>query len=166
MKPVIVALLLALVPSLHPGLVPPAAAATVYRWVDANGQVHFGQVPPRGTAYDVIEAHGAPRSSADEGAGAAPAASEPSMQERTRQFLQRREAENKAREEAEAKAKQEKETAQRKCREARDRVAFLEERTARRLVIPADDGNLARMEEDEFMRRLNAAKEQADTHCR
>lgn len=160
MKPVLIASLFVLVTS----LAQTAAAATVYRWVDASGQIHFGQVPPKGVRYDIIESHGAARSV--DSAGEAPASSGPSMDERTQQFLQRREAENTAREEAKAKAKQEKETAQRKCREARDRATFLEERTARRLVVPAEDGNLARMEEDEFMQRLNAAKEQVDTHCR
>ena len=139
-------------------------ATTVYRWVDAQGQTHFTQVPPEGRPYEVIRsgtiASGATPSRED------PPEDGPTMEERTRQFLERREAEAKAKAEAEAEEREARETAERKCREATERARFLEERTARRLVVPADDGNLARMDEDEFMRRLNAAKEQVKIHCR
>lgn len=142
------------------------AAATVYRWTDGNGQVHFSQVPPpKGTSYEVIQTQGgAGLGSVGQGQGSGDAGA--SQEQRTREFLDRREAENRAREEAKAKELEARQTAERKCNQAKDRARFLEERTARRLVVPAEDGNLARMEEDEFMRRLDTAKEQVETHCR
>jgi hypothetical protein len=32
-----------------------AEEATVYRWVDAGGQVHFSQIPPESGKYDLIQ---------------------------------------------------------------------------------------------------------------
>lgn len=48
---------------------------------------------------------------------------------------------------------------------ARERVSFLEERTARRLVTKAEDGNYARVPEDEFLKRLEAAKKDVAGNC-
>lgn len=143
-------------------------AATVYRWTDGDGQTHFSQVaPPAGTPYEVIQTQGgAGAGRIGQGQESDNGDAGPSQEQRTREFLERREAENRAREEARAREQEARQTAERKCDQARDRVRFLEERTARRLVIPAEDGNLARMEEDEFMRRLDTAREQVETHCR
>ncbi|MGV6853142.1 MAG: DUF4124 domain-containing protein [bacterium] len=32
-----------------------AQATTVYKWVDENGQVHFGERPPQGETFDTLE---------------------------------------------------------------------------------------------------------------
>lgn len=152
--------LLALMPSV-------STAGTVYRWVDGGGQIHFSQVPPpRGVPYTVLQGAGGASASGAVASDPGAEAAAQQQREQTRQFLERRDAENKAREEAREQAQTEKQAAVRKCQEARERARFLEERTAQRLLIPADDGNLARMPEDEFMRRLDQAKQDAEKHCR
>lgn len=148
-----------------------AGTSTVYRWTDAEGQVHFSQVPPpEGTPHQIIQGPGRAAAPAaapgDDTASSSATAREEAQREQTRRFLERRDAENRARDEARSREREQKETAARQCQEAKERAQFLEERTARRLVIPAEDGNLARMEEDEFMRRLNQAKQDVASHCR
>ena len=81
-------------------------------------------------------------------------------------FLERAQAEREAKEKAKAAEKQAKLKAERQCKQARERHQFLEERTARRLVVKADDGNYARLEEDEFLKRLNDAQQAIDQYCK
>lgn len=146
-----------------------AQEATVYRWVDASGQVHFAQVPPASGKYDVIQGHRAPAPTpgAESGTDSA-AATERANDQRTRnqRFIEEAEARRKAEAEAKQKARTEKAEAEQKCAKARERVTFLEERTARRLATLADDGNYARMPEDEFLKRLDEAKQAVATDCR
>ena len=149
-------------------LVPALALAdgTVYRWTDANGQTHFSQTPPAtGSKYDVIQGKRAPSPTpaSDEGGAAGPSVDE--VRSREQQFIQNAEAERKAKAEARAKEKADREQAKAKCNAARERMTFLEERTARRLVTKADDGNYARMPEDEFTKRLDAAKQDVASNC-
>lgn len=146
---------------------PPLALAetTAYRWVDGAGQVHFSQVPPASGKYDVIRSSGAAAPSA----ATAPSSTDGSsagVNAETQRFIEEAEAARAAKTEAKAKAKEEKATAEKNCVEARTRHQFLEERTARRLVAPSADGNLERMPEDEFLKRLGAAQTEIDKHCR
>lgn len=154
---------------LAPILLLPALAladAAVYRWTDASGQVHFSQTPPPvGNQYDVIQGTKAQTATPAGGgsSGAGPAPNE--IRSREQQFIQNAEAERKAKSEAKAKEKEAREQAKLKCGAARERVSFLEERTGRRLVTKADDGNYARMPEDEFLKRLDAAKKEVSDNC-
>lgn len=149
-------------------LVPALAAAdgTVYRWTDANGQTHFSQTPPgAGKKYDMIQGRRAPSTTPASADGSPAGPSPDDVRKNEQQFIQNAEAERKAKAEAKAKEKADREQAAAKCGQARERVTFLEERTARRLVTKADDGNYARMNEDEFMKRLDDAKRDVSTHC-
>lgn len=139
--------------------------ATAYRWLDGAGQVHYTQVPPASGKYEVIRSTGAtapatPRSTAESTSSTA------GLDEETQRFIEEAEASRKAQSEAKAKAKSDKAAAEKKCTEARARHQFLEERTGRRLVVEGADGNLDRMPEDEFLKRLGAAQKEIDTHCR
>lgn len=138
-----------------------AADTKVYRWVDRNGQVHFGQIPPTSGPYETLTTESSDPPPAEE----AKAASE-AMASDTRRFLEQAEAANRAKAEEKAKAQQVRQERARKCDEARERVKFLEERTARRLVTTDVDGELQRIPEDEFLRRLGAAQKIMETHCR
>lgn len=147
------------------GAVTAAESATVYRWVDAAGQVHFSQVPPTSGGYDMIQGG---RSTPSPAATPAPGAAESGKAALTpeQRFLQEAEATRKAKADEKEKARKAKAEAELKCTEARQRATFLEERTARRLATIAEDGNYTRMPEDEFMKRLDAAKQDVATHCR
>lgn len=134
------------------------ADTTAYRWVDGAGQVHFSQVPPPSGKYDIIRSTGAAQPSAGGGDSTG-------INADTQKFIEDAEAERKAKTEAKAKAKEEKAMAEKKCGEARARHQFLEERTARRLAAPSADGNLERLPEDEFLKRLDAAQKEIDSNC-
>lgn len=156
-----VALALLLLPALA------SAQTSVYRWVDASGQVHFSQTPPPGGRdYDLIKGGRATPPTPDPGPGDVAADAQDDQRARERRFLEEAEAERKAKAEQKEKEKTERAQAEQKCTAARERVTFLEERTARRLVIKADDGNYARMPEDEFLERLEAARKDVAEHCR
>lgn len=131
-------------------------AATVYRWVDAEGRVHYGQTPPaRGEAQALQTREPRPASPPV----AAPAPVEPGR------FLQqaeeRRAAEQAARQE---EARRKAESAQR-CSEARTRLAALEEATPRRLLVTTAEGQSARMTEEEWNRRRQQAADAIAADC-
>lgn len=144
---VLVALLLTL---------PAAVSAKIYRWVDAKGQVHFSQVPPAGRTFEEL-AKPAPASEES----AAPVAGDTA----TRTFLERVDTENRARAEAESLRKAAADDARAQCDRARARVAFLDERTPRRLATENPDGSMSRMDEAEFARRRDAAQHEIDAYC-
>lgn len=144
------------------------ADSTVYRWTDAAGQLHFSQTPPAvGNKYEIIQGRRAasitPAVAADNSGGAGPTSDE--VRTREQEFIKNAEAERNAKSEAKAKEKAAREQAKAKCSAARERVTFLEERTSRRLVTMAEDGNYARMPEDEFLKRLDAAKKEVSDNC-
>lgn len=145
---------------------PMAAETQVYRWTDQNGVRHYGGTPPPGAKYDVLRPGGAAAAAVPSGTGAgAPAAGAPPIDEATKKFIEEADKANQAKAEAQAKAKQEKAEAAIKCAEARERHKFLEERTARRLVATTPEGELTRMDQDEFLKRLGAAQKAIDENC-
>lgn len=149
-------------------LIPALAMAdgTVYRWTDANGQTHFSQTPPGpGKKYDMIQGKRASSTTPESGDGAPSAPSAEEARSKEQDFIRNAEAERKAKTDAKSKEKADREAARAKCAQARERVTFLEERTARRLVTKADDGNYARMDEDEFLKRLDEARRGVSTSC-
>ena len=144
---VLVALLLTL---------PAAVSAKIYRWVDAKGQVHFSEVPPAGRTFEEL-AKPAPAP----GEPAAPVADDAT----TKSFLERVDTENRARADAESQRKAAADDARAQCDRARARVAFLDERTPRRLATENPDGSMSRMDEVEFARRRDAAQQEIDVSC-
>lgn len=122
------------------------AQAKVYRWVDVQGQVHYSQTPPpeigaEPQAIRAIPATPAPPAATPKPTTAVPAAA-PKLDEKA---------------ERDAKAK--------RCSEAKERIAYLEEKTARRLGVEQPDGSLSRMTEEEFQERLGKARDEAGKNC-
>lgn len=119
---------------------PVVAHSGVYKWKDASGQVHYTQTPPPNGATSVQTSQNPqPGVSLQAPANAeAPAASkpaEPAVVVETK----------------EAKAK--------RCTASKERVTFLEEHTARRLMLTQPDGSESRMTEEEFDRNVAKARE-------
>lgn len=125
----------------------PVLAGNIYRWVDAQGQVHYGETPPSGVQAESRAAAKTPARSAAAAAPTAPAAPPPAVKPE----------EKKPVETAEAKAK--------RCEEAKTRVAFLEEKTAYRLMIREADGSESRMTEEQFQERLGQANKTISEAC-
>ena len=154
------------------------AQSTMYRWVDAQGRVHFSQTPPPSEKSEKIQQRGVGMPAESETvvtveAEAAPPASTvatpeapPTVDEINAKFLQDTEAANKAKAEAAAKNKLAKADAARKCQTARERMTRLDERTARRLATVDASGNVTRMDDDEFAKRKASAQKDIDSQCR
>lgn len=116
----------------------PVFAGNVYKWTDASGQVHYSQTPPA----DNAAAAKAVRDLQPGVSIAAPAKPAPAPAPAAKAAPA---------ESAEAKNK--------RCAAAKERVAYLEERTARRLFVTEKDGTESRMTEEEFDSRLAKAHE-------
>ena len=121
----------------------PCAAGNVYKWIDAEGQVHYSQTPPP-TGPVTIQRQGALQPSVISPPAPVLPAESP--------------AKNKPPESTQAAVETAAEKAKR-CAAARERLAFLEERTARRLMIEQADGSAARMTEEQFAERVAKARE-------
>lgn len=122
------------------------AETKVYRWVDAQGQVHYSQTPPPDIGAQAHSTRTVPSS-------AAPAAATPAKPAAP------------ATEATKVDPKVEREERAKRCTEARDRITYLEEQTARRLGVEQPDGSLARMTEEEFQDRLAKARGEATKNC-
>jgi hypothetical protein len=104
-----------------------AAHAQVYRWVDEQGKVHYGERPPAGAKASPVQ----DKLAAPPGASAPKAAPDASQQERD---FQRRQMERQQKEASDQKAAA---RAKADCERERSRLAQL--RTARRVITGVDD---------------------------
>ena len=129
---------------------PLAASAQIYKWTDANGQVHFSQNPPKtGNYSDVtpqLPVSGAstggsstPRPSGSKGVSSPAAPSQQALQAGA------------------DKAE--------RCAKANERISFLQEKTAHRLFVTGDDGQPARMTTEQFDQQLKDAQDAAAKYC-
>lgn len=115
-----------------------AAHAQVYRWVDEQGKVHYGERPPSGAKANPVQ----DKLAAPPGAPAPKAAPDASQQERD---FQRRRMEREQQEASEQKAA---EKAKQQCERERTRLAQL--RNVRRIQSGVDEkGNLSYMSDAE-----------------
>jgi len=138
------ALLLVLLPLL-------ASAAPMYRWVDAQGQVHYTQTPPPGFNADKV-------------VPAPPPSSNPGM-DAVHSFNQT--TDKAAKEGAKQKAEVDQKKAEKdgKCQRAQERVAFFEARTAHRIASKNEDGSLSRMTTEDYDKKLAEAREAVAGSC-
>jgi|GEM_PF-54367 len=129
-----------------------AMSAEIYRWVDASGVTHFTQDPPAGTPYQRVTPQVAPATSAPHVDALRNAQRSAETQDGEL---------NKTRE---AGLKLKAETLER-CAKARERITFLQEKTARRLFKTGPDGQPARYTDEEFDAELKKAQGEADQTC-
>ena len=132
----------------------PAAAAQpqMFKWTDANGVVHYTQSPPPKGAYQAVQPAPPPPS-------ATPA------RESAQEFLRNARASEAEADRKRAEAAARKAEAAQACSDARDRLAFLEERPPRRLATKNADGSLSRMTEQEWMQRKSEAQKRIEQSC-
>ena len=130
---------------------PLAASAQIYKWTDANGQVHFSQNPPKqGNYQDVtpeLPVSGATSSGGTPAKHSVHTAASSSGGDSDNAALQ-------------AKADNEE-----RCAKARERISFLQEKTAHRLFVTGDDGQPSRMTDDQFNQELQDAQDAASKYC-
>lgn len=124
-------------------------AAEVYGWVDANGVKHFSQdAPPKGQPFKRIPVAESNPAVAPAGGAAKKTDSLLGGGPKTR----------------EAGLKLKAETLER-CAKARERISFLEEKTARRLFRNGPDGEPVRYTDEDFNAELNKARELEAANC-
>lgn len=125
-------------------------AAEVYGWVDANGVKHFSQdAPPKGQPFKRIPvAESTPGPSGTASSTATKTDSPLGGGPKTR----------------EAGLKLKAETLER-CAKARERISFLEEKTARRLFRNGPDGEPVRYTDEDYNAELNKARELEAANC-
>lgn len=131
------------------------AAAEVYSWSDGNGVRHFTQeAPPKGVPFKRIPVEStspSPAPSPRPAAGGTETRKDSVMGggPKTREAGLRLRAETLER-----------------CAKARERIAFLEEKTARRLFKPGlDGGEPSRYTDEEFNAEMKAAREVEAANC-
>ena len=130
---------------------PLAAFAQMYKWKDQYGQVHFSQVPPKDAKAELI---GAPP----------PPSSNPNQDTLNKSLSDTQKAEPEKQKAAEAAAQQQARR-QESCRQAIERVAYLDAHTPRRLATTDEKGNVSRMSEEEFARQRAAEQDKFKQNC-
>jgi hypothetical protein len=131
---------------------PAAGRADIFRWVDANGEVHFSQTPPAHGAYQRVHPD-VSSSGVDDGGAAA------------QNFLDRSAKHDSEAAKAREAALQVKADNAEKCAKARERISFLEEKTAHRIFVKGPDGSRSRMTDEQFDKELQQAREQQAKYC-
>lgn len=126
-------------------------AQQIYRWVDSGGVVHFSQTPPaEGNYQNVTSSLPQPTTYAPGTAAGGKAQRPPPRDagaEHDQQALQ-------------AKADNEE-----RCAKARERVTFLSDKTAHRLFVTGDNGQPARMTDEQFQQEMKDAQDAVDKYC-
>jgi len=132
-------------------MLPLAAGAQVYRWVDDRGQVHYSQVPPKGRDAQPV------------GAAPPPAAS-PNQDSLNRSLADDKQAEPQRRETAD-RASQAQSLREQQCRQALEQLAYMDAKTPRRLGTTDEQGNVSRVTEEQFQQRRAELQKMADEQC-
>lgn len=136
---------------------PAGALAELYRWVDAQGRVHYSDSPPPS------DAKSSKTLSAPPAANPAPAAASKSWQEKEMEFRERRAAE------AEAQAKKEKEAEEARqkkanCEAARKNLQLLE--SGQRVVTTNAQGEREFLDDAARQKAINDARKAVESWCK
>lgn len=132
---------------------PVAALAGTYRWVDENGQTHFGDRPPAGAVSDEVKVTPAP---VDEDAAAR------ARKARVNEFLEQSEKQRAERNEAKARQEAAAEERQARCEQLRGRLKYL--KSVSKIYRINNDGERVYVddEENERLRREFTARVQSE----
>lgn len=132
---------------------------SVYRWTDSAGNVHYTQIPPQGQRYEEVNPRGARKTAGKD------TTRDSGLSGDVDAFLEQVEAKKKAEEKAENEARQKMEVAQKNCTTAREHERLLVERGGHRLATRDADGNVERMSNVEFQKRLTEIRGKVQEYC-
>ncbi len=143
-----------------------AATETIYRWVDAEGIVHFGDRPPEGVKAETVGVGTAPPVSAAPASPGAPAAGgtadtddTPAKEPEPSYAQQRRD--ERAEKRQQMAADQKKIDAQ--CEAMRHQLAVTEPNP--RVIVPTPGGGTRRLDDKERLELVNEAKTFIKKNC-
>ena len=153
------------------------AAETIYRWVDASGTVHYGQVAPVGVAYEVVRPGNDPAdrpptlaeparagtARADASARTAPSAADASPAEGPRLTDAQRRMQEELETTEQARLAEIRAEKEENCRLAREQ--FEQFTTYRRIRMRGPDGEYVILGEDERQARIEEAKQAILLNC-
>ncbi len=134
-----------------------AAPAGVYRWVDPEGRVHFGDRPPLDRDAQALDVPARPEPAT------APAASDAERLESQQRLLRAFEEERREREERRAKVEREAAEREYRCAQARDQLRSFRE--AGYLYDVDKDGNRIVLNEQDRTRAIKDAREAVARWC-
>jgi hypothetical protein len=135
------------------------AGSEVYRWVDEDGVVHFGDRAEGIPDAEVVDVPSEPSRQTDTLPPTTLAAPQAEAENEPSYAQQRRDA----RAEARRKAAEERRQIEANCAVARDRVAALEPST--RVMVEDEEGNVVRMDDDRRLGLLDEAKAYIAENC-
>lgn len=140
-----------------------AVATEIYTWTDADGIVHYSDIPQNPQTSVVINVDPAPlpgtsgaypQDAGSATSGTDPVDNQPNLAEQRRETLAKDRAEYRAN-----KAKLETE-----CARNRELLAKLE--PARRVLVPNEEGELVRVNDDQRMEMINQSKDFIAKNCK
>lgn len=135
------------------------ASDEVYRWVDENGVVHFGDQPPAETAAEEVTIQPFISNNASSPSGSAPTDSGQSPEPQPSVAQQIRDERAKKRAEIEENKKMVAEA----CAQRRELVSQLEPST--RVMVQMEDGTVTRLDDNVRMETLNEAQTYIAENC-
>jgi hypothetical protein len=133
------------------------ASDNVYRWVDEQGNVHFGDNPPGKTKAEVVDIQPGPTISSQPVAETVPVATDaqPSRAQQQRDERETRRKENAERQQALAAG----------CAQRHQLVSQLEPST-RVMIKDKETGQVTRMDDNERLKTLGEAKAYIAENCK
>lgn len=155
-KVILIPLLFALVAT---SAVDSRAGEEIYRWVDEDGVVHFGNNAEGHPDAELVTVRGTAGISPSQPAAADAAKSVETTETLASRAEQQREERAQSREEAAERQQQVSAT----CKVARERVAALE--PSPRVIIENEDGTVSRMDDEERLALLNEAQAYITENC-
>ena len=136
-----------------------AFAGKIYKWVDSEGKIHYGERPPAGNGQQMRVPRNPPR-----GATPAPSATTGENKDAASKFLESVAAERKEKNEAADKAAKNKEIADKNCSRARKNVATLKQ-GGRRYEMD-EKGERKYMSEEDIQKRLKESEAMVKEWCK
>ena len=129
---------------------PSPALAEIYRWVDAQGRVHYTQTPPPDRPAATVRPAAPPAGGGDNG-----------LEQYAEQLDKQRSEQQKHQAEAEA-AKHQRAL---RCAEAEQRLKRLGERPPNRWATPLPDGSYERWTTEKYDEQLGQARQVVERDC-
>lgn len=131
-----------------------SASAEIFKWVDENGQTHYSQSPPESGEAETIDVPPPP-----------PIAPESDNNE-VDALIEKQQADEQAELEAQEKAEQEAEREAQlatNCQVATDNLRGYQNNPGRRVID--EDGNAARLSEEERQQKIQELQDKIDLYC-